>query len=131
MSRRPGILLKLRKTDLKWDPVYADMIHVLFARGPLRFLLGSQVTCLTRLMLGGSKCDDNEAQPCSSYWRSAWDHRSVGHCRSTQRCNLRAAAAPYQYWHVCLVQKGLNAIFADYESNGITNAREIYEAPNQ
>lgn len=29
------------------------------------------------------------------------------------------------------VQKGLHAIFADYESNGITNAREIYEALNQ
>ena len=29
------------------------------------------------------------------------------------------------------VQKGLQTIFADYESNGITNAREIYEALNQ
>lgn len=28
------------------------------------------------------------------------------------------------------VQKGLNSIFADYESKGITNAREIYEALN-
>ncbi|MXX89373.1 MAG: hypothetical protein F4Y68_09015 [Boseongicola sp. SB0665_bin_10] len=29
------------------------------------------------------------------------------------------------------VQKGLHAIFADYESKGIINAREIYEALNQ
>lgn len=29
------------------------------------------------------------------------------------------------------VQKGLNAIFADYGSKGITNAREIYETLNQ
>ena len=29
------------------------------------------------------------------------------------------------------VRQGLNAIFADYQSNGITNVREIYEALNQ
>jgi hypothetical protein len=29
------------------------------------------------------------------------------------------------------VQKGLNRIFADYESKRITNAREIYETLNQ
>ena len=29
------------------------------------------------------------------------------------------------------VAEGLNTIFADYESKGITNAREIYNALNQ
>ena len=29
------------------------------------------------------------------------------------------------------VQRGLHTIFADYESKGITNAREIYDALSQ